>query len=245
MKRIIVIAFLLLTMHASSQNAIFNGGNGDGYSMNGYAEVAGNIFNGGNGDGWATAVIMVNLPVHFTYFKAKVSGTAVLLQWETTSEQDADRFEIERSEDGVHFQYLGRVASTGAINVQTTYNYTDNSPLTDDNYYRLKQVDNNGSFVYTPVRMVSLSTLKNVTIAVYPQPAKEKVTIKLPAELDQKNVVVNIINSAGGLEKQLLGMSIRNDNAIVLTVGQLANGVYFINVHSGNKVYVSPLVVNK
>ena len=82
-----------------------------------------------------------------------------------------------------------------------------------------------------------------VTIAVYPQPANEKVTIKLPAELDQKNVVVNIINSAGGLEKQLTSTGTRTNNTIVLRVDQMAKGVYFIRIHSGDKIFVSPLVV--
>src|SRR5688572_21775900 len=243
MKKIIVFGSVLLSMNASSQNAIFNGGNGDGYSMNGYAEIAGNIFNGGNGDGWATAVAMVSLPVHFIYFKANVVGSEVLLQWETSSEYDADRFEIERSEDGIHFNYLYSVTSTGTGNVTTTYNYSDRSPLAGDNYYRLKQVDNNGNFVYTPIRMVSLKKLQSLTILVYPQPAKEKVTVKLPPELDGKNIVLNVINSGGGLEKQLLISTLRTNNNLVLPIGKLAKGIYFIHVHSGSKKYVSRFIV--
>ena len=242
MNRIIVFASLLFAMHASGQNAIFNGGDGDGYARNDYAEVAGNIFNGGDGDGWATASIMVSLPVQFTYFKAKVVGTGVLLQWETSSELDANRFDIERSEDGVHFNYLNKVAATGTSSVRTTYHYTDNSPLTGDNYYRLKQVDNNGNFVYTPVRMVSLDKLQSLTVTVYPQPAKEKVMIKLPPGLERNNVVINIINSAGGLEKQFQSIT-RTTNIITLPLSQLAKGMYFIRIHAGEKIYVSPLVV--
>jgi len=243
MKRIIVFGSILVSMNASSQNAIFNGGNGDGYSMNGYAEIAGNIFNGGNGDGWATAVAMVSLPVHFTYFKANVVGSEVLLQWETSSEHDADRFEIERSEDGIHFNYLNRITSAGAGNVSTTYNYTDRSPLVGDNYYRLKQVDDNGNYVYTPIRMVTIDKLQSLTLTVYPQPAKDKVMVKLPPELDGKNIVLNVINSGGGLEKQLLISTFRTDNTIVLPLGKFAKGIYYLHVHSGNKKYVSPFVV--
>jgi len=244
MKRIILIASLLLSLHASSQNAIFNGGNGDGFAINGYAEIAGNIFNGGNGDGWATAVNMINLPVHFTYFKANAIGSAVLLQWQTSSEQDADRFEIERSEDGMHFNYLSRITATGAGNVATTYEYTDKSPFPGDNYYRLKQVDHNGTYVYTPIKLVSMDKFQVHTLVVYPQPAKDIVTVKLPPGVDGKNVVMNIINSGGALEKQLMSTSARSDNTLLLPLGHLAKGIYFLHLHSGNKVYVSPLVVD-
>jgi len=243
MKRIIVFALLLITIHASSQNAIFNGGNGDGYAMNQYAEVAGNIFNGGDGDGWATAAIMVSLPVQFTYFKAKVVGAGVLLEWETSSELDANSFEIERSEDGVHFNYLDKLVATGSGNVRTTYHFTDKSPIGGDNYYRLKQVDNNGNFVYTPVRMVSLDKIQSLTLIVYPQPAKEKVMVKLPQGLERNNVVINIINSAGGLEKQFVSTSTRSNNVITLPLTQLARGIYFIRIHGGDKIFATTLVV--
>ena len=243
MKRITVFASLLITIHASSQNAIFNGGNGDGYAMNQYAEVAGNIFNGGDGDGWATATIMVSLPVQFTYFKAKVVGSGVLLEWETSSEIDANRFEIERSEDGVHFKYVDKVAASGTGNVRTTYHFTDNSPIGGDNYYRLKQVDNNGNFVYTPVRMVSLDKLQSLTLTVYPQPAKEKVMIKLPPGLEGNNVVINVINGGGGLEKQFVSTGTRASNIVTLPLTHLAKGIYFLRVHAGDKSYVSSLVV--
>ena len=244
MKRTLVFTSLLFTMHASSQNAIFNGGNGDGYSYNGYAEVAANIFNGGSGDGWATAGIMVSLPVHFTYFKVKLTGASVLLEWETSSEQNADKFEIERSDDGVHFKYLGMVAATGAANVRTTYQYRDNLPLAGDNYYRIKQIDDNGNFTYTPVRMLSLDKLHTLTLLVYPQPANDKLMIRLPSVLNGRNVVLNVINSGGGLEKQLINYNTRTDNSIVLPVGQLAKGIYFLHVHSGDKVFVSSLVID-
>lgn len=243
MKKFIVFVSMLFTIHASSQNAIFNGGDGDGYALDEYAEIAGNIFNGGNGDGWAAATILFNLPVHFSYFKADIVGDAVVLKWETASEQNADRFEIERSEDGSDFKNLGKIKSTGAGNVRTTYTFTDRSPFAGDNYYRLKQVDKNGNFIYTPIRLVSLNTTQNLTIAIYPQPAKNRVTIKLPSDLNGKSLILNIINSLGGLERQLINTNNRAGNSIELSVNQLSKGIYFLHIHSGNKVYVSTMVV--
>ena len=165
------------------------------------------------------------------------------MKWETASEQNADRFEIERSEDGSDFKNLGQVKSTGAGNVRTTYAFTDKLPFAGDNYYRLKQVDKNGNFIYTPIRLVSLSKSQNLTIAIYPQPAKDRVTIILPSDLNGKNLVLNVINSIGGLERQFINKNTVAGNRIELSVRQLAKGIYFLHIHSGNKVYVSPMVV--
>lgn len=243
MKKFIVFVSILFTIQASSQNAIFNGGDGDGYALDEYAETAGNIFNGGNGDGWATATILFNLPVHFSYFRADIDGDFVLLKWETASEQNADRFEIERSENGSDFKNLGNINATGTTNGRTTYEFTDKTPFAGDNYYRLKQVDKNGNFIYTPIRLVSLNKSQNLSITIYPQPAKNRVTIKLPSDLSGKNLVLNIINSLGGLERQLINTNNRAGNTIELSVNKLAKGIYFLHIHSGNKVYVSSMVV--
>ena len=72
---------MLFTIHASSQNAIFNGGDGDGYALDEYAETAGNIFNGGNGDGWATATILFNLENGKTDRTEIIYGKDVEARW--------------------------------------------------------------------------------------------------------------------------------------------------------------------
>lgn len=242
MKLKLILPFVALTIQASAQNPIFNGGNGDGYARNDFAEVAGNIFNGGNGDGWATAVSLVNLPVRFTYFKAEPSGTTALLLWETSSEQDAEKFEVERSEDGLNFQLIGQRAATNT-NGTVAYRFTDNRPLAGPNYYRLKQVDRNGSFVYTPVRMIAFGKMPPSSIIVYPQPASQYVRLKLPPELDGKNVVLNVINSAGSLEKQVRISLNRGSNLYTLPVSKLAKGIYFLHLGCSDKMYISQLVI--
>ena len=118
------------------------------------------------------------LPVKLLDFTAHKKDHSVLLEWRTESEFNTSRFEIERSEDGSDFKNLGKIKSTGAGNVRTTYTFTDKSPFAGDNYYRLKQVDKNGNFIYTPIRLVSLNTTQNLTIAIYPQPAKKSCNYK-------------------------------------------------------------------
>jgi hypothetical protein len=82
------------------------------------------------------------LPVELTWFKASIttSGTG-LLQWHTESELNNDRFEIERSVNGIDFTTLGSVNGAGTSNQAQDYEFEDKNPVIGLAYYRLKQVD--------------------------------------------------------------------------------------------------------
>ncbi|MEO1418628.1 MAG: hypothetical protein AAFW00_25340 [Bacteroidota bacterium] len=95
-----------------------------------------------------------NLPVEWLFFEAEPVAGATQLKWATSSEQNADYFNVERSIDGTFFTSLGTVRAAG--NSQTVQNYK----FTDENvnnikgqtiYYRLKQVDFNGANEYSQV----------------------------------------------------------------------------------------------
>ena len=92
------------------------------------------------------------LPVELTSFTASVtsSGTG-LLQWHTESELNNDRFEIERSVDGINFDKLGTAAGAGTSNKAHDYQFEDVHPILSLVYYRLKQVDFNGEFEYSSI----------------------------------------------------------------------------------------------
>ena len=111
----------------AQNNNIFNGGNGDGFTA--LYINNGNIFNGGPGDGYATTTVLVNLPVHFVYFKATPQAQKVNLNWRTSLEQSADKFEIERSEDGRIFAKIGEVKAEGNATLGNAYSFTDHQPV--------------------------------------------------------------------------------------------------------------------
>ena len=98
------------------------------------------------------------LPVQLTDFVAKAQGpAAVLLNWTTASEKNNREFEVQRSVDGKTFGVLGRVAGHGSTASAHAYRYTDeqlpaNTVLL---YYRLRQVDNDGTATFSPVRTVA------------------------------------------------------------------------------------------
>lgn len=94
-------------------------------------------------------VQLKSLPVELISFRGQATGNTVILNWSTASEQNADRFLIQRSSDASEFISVGSRQSAGTTDRQQYYSLTDESPRNGLNYYRLKQVDRDGSAVYS------------------------------------------------------------------------------------------------
>ena len=97
--------------------------------------------------------------VDFIYFSGLQSNDHVDLSWATASEIDSDYFEIQRSADGQHFEAVDQVAAANFSQTELAYAYQDRSPFdmmqADVLYYRLRQVDLDGSFIYSDMISVS------------------------------------------------------------------------------------------
>lgn len=91
------------------------------------------------------------LPVELIGFEGRTIGRTNHLTWRTATETNNDRFEVERSADGERFAWVGEVAGAGNSQHVTRYAMIDRQPLNGLNYYRLMQVDVDGSFMYSPV----------------------------------------------------------------------------------------------
>jgi len=132
------------------------------------------------GDAWLIGVsainTMVELPVNLTSFTALPQEHNVDLQWTTASEQNSNYFAIERSQDGLNWSSIGRVTAAGNSQELRQYNYVDQTPLTGANYYRLQEVADNGSSVYSPIRNVNFAGT-TTTINYYPNPTHDRLTL--------------------------------------------------------------------
>jgi mannan endo-1,4-beta-mannosidase len=111
---------------------------------------------------------IATLPVTFINFQVEKQNGSVLLEWQTASEKNNDRFEIERSSDGKHFYSFSEIKSAGNSTQIQSYQQIDKDPLSGISYYRLKQVDADGNYSYSNV--VSI-TADNLSISVYPNPS--------------------------------------------------------------------------
>lgn len=168
------------------------------------------------------------LPVELISFDAEKKGQSVLLTWKTASEQNSNRFEVERSNNGTTFKLIGTVASAGNTTTTKNYSLTDNVPLTGVNYYRLKQIDIDGSFKYSKVASVNFERPKQVI--VFPNPVSDRLFISLPERSNFSSV--RIMDATG---KLVLQKDI-SSSAIELDVRSLPKGWYVIQLTGDDKV---------
>ena len=135
-------------------------------------------FSGGGGGGGASGN---SLPVEFIQFDVNPSANhSANLNWATASEINNSHFEIERSYDGRAFETVGEVAGNGNSQHQITYRYLDEmiSPTENNVFYRLKQVDFDGAFEYSDIRVVRFDALGNhLNLVAYPNPITDDLTL--------------------------------------------------------------------
>ncbi|MDQ2769670.1 MAG: hypothetical protein M3Y54_04125, partial [Bacteroidota bacterium] len=111
------------------------------------------------------------LPVELTRFQVVREGEMARLSWATASEKNSAYFEVERSTDGVAFAPLGRVAAQGSSTQAHAYAFTDDQLARTGAalaYYRLRQVDADGTATYSPVR--TIAQVPNARLALFPNP---------------------------------------------------------------------------
>lgn len=122
----------------------------------------------------------VPLPVTLISFTAtKVpegspEGFTALLNWQTSSEINSDRFDIERSQDGKKWSNIGNVAADGEKASNTNYSFTDKIPTDGENLYRLKMVDKDGTFAYSRIQSLDFGS----SIVFFPNPVKGWLKVK-------------------------------------------------------------------
>jgi hypothetical protein len=110
-----------------------------------------------------------SLPVTLLSFTAKPAGDRVQLNWATTSEQNASHFIVERSADLGEYTFIDQVSAKGTTDSRQYYGAVDRQPLPGNNYYRLRQVDHDGtSYVFKPVSAVVQA--EELLMEVYPNP---------------------------------------------------------------------------
>lgn len=112
------------------------------------------------------------LPVELVSFRARKASNGFHISWVTASERDVDHFLLEKSADGIFFNLLTKLP---AQNEASAYKYTDMAPYAADNYYRLKIVDKDGSYAYSPVIQEYLISVRP---RIYPIPFRSELFIE-------------------------------------------------------------------
>ncbi|GAB3830372.1 hypothetical protein GCM10028821_18560 [Hymenobacter jeollabukensis] len=171
------------------------------------------------------------LPVTLVEFTAKAQGDAALLNWKTAQEKDNDHFDVERSIDGLHFEKVGEVAGHGNSTTPQPYSFTDAgaSRLAGTVYYRLQQVDTDGTTTASEAKVVSFGKTAGLELTLFPNPASETLNIRLAGAAGTSQVTVYSTTGALVLQGKLAGAL-----STAFDVRALPAGTYLVKVLAAN-----------
>jgi Secretion system C-terminal sorting domain len=178
----------------------------------------------------------VVLSSELTQLTATANKASNLLSWTTASEKNNALFNIERSQNGETFTKIGELKGSGTSNVTKNYQFTDAKPVNGINYYRLRQVDFDGTETISKTVSVNANAKGQNKFKVYPTLVNDNVTVELSddskSEISVRDLTgrviltQNISNPAtGGTE----GVSTQ-----ILNLGSLSSGLYLLSVRSND-----------
>ncbi|CAN5658840.1 hypothetical protein BH10BAC3_BH10BAC3_18470 [soil metagenome] len=136
------------------------------------------------------------LPVKLSNFTAKSEGKQVKLEWITVSEENNDRFDVQRSGNGIAWETIAKVKGKGNSSSTNKYVSYDVSPLRGTSYYRLQQFDINGRSSLSAVKMLKMFGANKAMISVSPNPARGAINFTFENQ-DASNIIA-ILTDAGG-----------------------------------------------
>ncbi len=188
-----------------------------------------------------------NLPVELATFSAASIGGKVVLNWQTATEKNNGSFEVERKANDGKWSTIGRVQGNGTTTESHNYSYTDEKPVDGINYYRLKQVDFDGTFDYSNEVEVDLTSPKEYSLKQnYPNPFNPSTTINFSIA-KETNVTLKIFNLVGEEVATLINNEVRNAGSydIRFNASNLASGTYIYRLQAGNFVMSKKMILMK
>ncbi len=182
----------------------------------------------------------VPLPIELVSFQAKVANKAVIVEWTTASELNNEWFELERSFDANKFEPVGKIR--GAINSTQIleYAYTDIINKSGTIYYRLKQIDLNGSFTYSDLTTVNITPLSNIEL--YPNPSRGIFSVEY-ISTQNNDLLIKVYNSKAELIESRSMAAKKGSNRKKVDLKHLDKGIYFIQIIGETDQFTEKLVL--
>ncbi len=176
-----------------------------------------------------------NLPVELARFTASTSGESVDLRWSTTSEENNAGFDVERSTDGETFTAIGFEPGVGTTEEAQSYRFVDrDAPFATTLFYRLRQVDTDGTFEYSPVVEVEVTPSAVALLPVAPNPVSA--SARLRYELPEATAVrLQVFDLLGRRVATLAdGEKPAGRHEVSWQSAGLASGTYFVRLQAGS-----------
>ena len=199
-------------------------------TSNGGSTVSDNITVTGGGTVSEGGVVV--LPVELISFSGSLQNGQILLIWKTAAELNNERFDIQKSIDGVTFLTIGTVKGNGTTSEQNHYQFADKSLSEGTFFYRLIQYDFDGESETLPtISIVNELISTSSSISIYPNPViNEKITIQLSGKIILNDWEVNIFNMKGQLMLSQKGSAGSPEMTLDQIKNKLGEGYYLLQV---------------
>lgn len=198
--------------------------------------------------GNCASIAAAPLPVEMTRFDVAAKGKEITLTWETSTELHNSGFEIQRGTDGRSFSKIGWIAGAGTTATGKEYAFHDNEVQPNTlYYYRLRQLDHNGTENFTPVRSAKIKDGGRLTVAqLFPNPIQQGQSANFQANAPQEGELdIQLFDARGSQMKQLTQPVAAGANTFSVPVGDVPAGVYFVKMQMGKDMSYQRLVVEK
>jgi hypothetical protein len=184
-------------------------------------------------------------PVELIAFSAYQSSSSIILNWTTATEHNNFGYEVERSNDNWNWVKISYVPGSGTTNTQNSYQIRDkNIEQPGKYYYRLKQIDNNGSYKYYKSVEVLFSGPDLITLNQnYPNPfnPSTEISFYLPQE---NNIKLQIYSVTGELIRTLIDGNIKSGyHSFDFSADNLSSGIYFYKLITDHNILSKKMIL--
>ncbi|MEM9324599.1 MAG: T9SS type A sorting domain-containing protein [Bacteroidota bacterium] len=191
-------------------------------------------------------VTSTTLPIELSAFSAQVVEGLVALDWTTATETNNSHFDVERSRAGTHWEVFQQVAGAGTSVSPVDYHTKDQAPYSPVSYYRLKQVDFDGEYSYSPIERVSMGSRGPLKMNIYPSPNfGEPVVIQVSGLEAGEPVTLQLLNNAGSSvyrHTELIGTNERLNHRF--NPNRLQPGIYLLRLTTNQQETTQRIIIN-
>ncbi len=193
-----------------------------------YATMSGvTSFSGGTGE--VTVVPRSSLPVELVNFDGEHQKNKNFLHWATSSETNNSHFLLQRTSNAsTAFETIATIQGAGTTTNSQYYDYVDAAPLLGVNYYRLVQVDFDGSIEYSSTIAIEVAA-KGGDYVFYPNPTTDKVTYQFNSIATQ-DITIQVTNALGQVLQTNVYATTKGINSIALDLASYPAGAYVVQV---------------
>lgn len=167
------------------------------------------------------------LPIELKAFDVTFNGHDVQLDWITAKEENFSHFEIERSNNSTEFELIGIVQGNGESLSDISYDWVDYNAPFGTVYYRLKSVDLDGAFDYSPIKKVEKQLQGQVKALPNPTNSLKNIKIQLPGEIGDHLDQLSLFDLNGTLLYQKKNIDLYNED---LRLPDVRAGIYIFTI---------------